>query len=51
LAQQLGSCCRDGVAYQELGVNYYDERRKERVARNAIRRLERLGYKVTVEAA
>jgi transposase len=42
---------RDGVAYQELGVNYYDERKKDAVVRNAVKRLERLGYKVTVEAA
>jgi len=42
---------RDGVAYEELGVNYYDERKRDAVVRNAVRRLERLGYKVTVEAA
>jgi transposase len=42
---------RDGVAYEELGVNYYDERKKAAVIRSTITRLERLGYKVTVEAA
>ncbi len=42
---------RDGVAYQELGVNYYDERKKDAVVRNALSRLERLGYKVTVQTA
>ena len=42
---------RDGVAYEDLGVNYYDERKKDAVVRNAVKRLERLGYKVTVEAA
>lgn len=42
---------RDGVAYGELGVNYHDERKKEAVVRNTVKRLERLGYKVTVEAA
>jgi len=42
---------RDGVAYQELGANYYDEHKKDAVLRNAVKRLERLGYKVTVEAA
>ncbi len=42
---------REGVAYEELGVNYYDERKKDAVVRNAINRLERLGYKVKVEAA
>jgi len=42
---------RDGVVYEDLGTNYYDERKKEPVVRNAVKRLERLGYKVTVEAA
>lgn len=42
---------RDGVAYEELGANYYDEHKKDAVVRNAVKRLERLGYKVTVEAA
>jgi len=42
---------RDGVAYEELGANFYDERKKDAVVRNAVKRLERLGYKVTVEAA
>jgi transposase len=42
---------RDGVAYEELGANFYDERTKDAVVRNAVKRLERLGYKVTVEAA
>jgi len=42
---------RDGVAYQELGANYYDERKKNAVVRRAIKRLERLGYRVAVEPA
>jgi len=42
---------RDGVAYEELGANFYDEHKKDAVVRNAVKRLERLGYKVTVEAA
>jgi transposase len=42
---------RDGVAYEELGTNFYDEHKKDVVVRNAVKRLERLGYKVTVEAA
>jgi len=42
---------RDGVVYEDWGTNYYDERKKEAVVRNAVKRLERLGYKVTVEAA
>ncbi len=42
---------RDGVAYEDLGANFYDEHKKDAVVRNAVKRLERLGYKVTVEAA
>jgi len=30
-------------------VNYYDERKKDMVVRNAIKRLEQLGYKVAVQ--
>ena len=39
---------RDGVCYEEIGVNYYDERKKVAVVRSAVRRLERLGYEVIV---
>lgn len=42
---------RDGVAYEELGANYYDERKKDAVVRNAVKRLERLGYRVAIETA
>ena len=42
---------RDGATYQELGGNYFDERDREATLRRSVRRLERLGYKVTVEAA
>ena len=36
--------------YQDLGSNYFDERDQAIVARQSIRRLEQLGYKVTLEA-
>jgi transposase len=42
---------RDGVEYRDLGANYYDERKKDAVVRNAIKRLEQLGYKVAVQPA
>ena len=42
---------RDGTVYQELGPNYFDERSKEATARRAVKRLERLGFKVTIEQA
>jgi transposase len=40
---------KNGTTYQDLGVNYFDERDKQAVARRAIRRLEQLGYKVAVQ--
>ena len=42
---------RAGVAYEELGANYYDERKKAAVVRNAVKRLEQLGYRVAIEPA
>jgi hypothetical protein len=36
------------MAYQDLGVNYYDERKKDAIVRNATKRLERLGYRVAL---
>ena len=42
---------RRGTTYQELGGNYFDERQRHSVLSRALRRIERLGYKVTVEAA
>ncbi|TCO67502.1 IS110 family transposase [Caldanaerobacter subterraneus] len=37
--------------YNELGVNYYEERKKEAIVRQSIKKLEALGLKVTVENA
>jgi transposase len=34
---------------QDLGSNYFDERDRTMVARQAVRRLEQLGYTVTLE--
>lgn len=42
---------RDGTEYQDLGPTYFDERDREATVRRTVRRLERLGYRVTVEAA
>jgi transposase len=39
----------DGTVYRELGANHFDERDRAGVKRRAVRRLEQLGYKVTVE--
>jgi hypothetical protein len=42
---------KDGTVYQDLGQNYFDERDKEAVIRREVRRLEKLGCKVTLERA
>jgi transposase len=42
---------RDGTCYQDLGPNYFDERDRQATVRRAVRRIERLGYHVTVAAA
>lgn len=34
------------TTYQDLGANYFDERNREAVKRQSVRRLERLGYQV-----
>ncbi|WP_018130353.1 IS110 family RNA-guided transposase [Effusibacillus pohliae] len=41
---------KDKEPYKELGPNYYDERIKTRVINQAIKRLESLGCKVTIES-
>jgi transposase len=38
-------------AYVELGHNYFDERDRQALERRLVRRLEALGYRVTVEPA
>ena len=35
--------------YIELGPNYYEERKRQTVVKQSIKKLEALGYKVTVE--
>jgi transposase len=42
---------RDGTTYEDLGSNYFDERDRRATLHRSIHRLERLGYKVTVEEA
>jgi transposase len=39
------------TSYQELGPNYYDERDREGVKRRAVRRVEQLGYQVSLSPA
>lgn len=37
---------KEGVAYRELGMNYLDNRNKERVSKYHINKLGQLGYEV-----
>jgi transposase len=40
---------KDGRPYEELGAQYFDERNREALSRQWVRRLESLGCKVTIE--
>jgi len=40
-----------GTTYSDLGGNYFDERDRQATIRRAVRRIESLGYKVTLEEA
>lgn len=42
---------RDHADFQELGGNYFDQRHHVQTTRRAVNRLQRLGYKVTLEPA
>jgi transposase len=42
---------RAGQAYSDLGADYFDQLDKERIQRHHIRRLEQLGYTVTLTPA
>ncbi len=39
---------RDGVSYQELGQNYFDELKRTQVVNRSVKRLQALGYTVTL---
>ena len=42
---------RDGTTYQDLGSKYFGDFDRQATLRRSVKRLEPLGYKVTVEAA
>jgi transposase len=42
---------RDGVAYQDLGADHFDRLKPTQLTRYFVKRLERLGHKVTLEPA
>ena len=39
---------KDGTVYQDLGPHHFEERDRQAAARHAVRRLQRLGYSVTL---
>ena len=39
------------VPYKELGANYLDQRKKDRITRGYIKKLNSLGYTVTLQSA
>lgn len=40
---------KNKVPYKELGVNYLDNRRKEKITKSYIKRLSSLGYEVVLK--
>jgi transposase len=42
---------RPDTTYQDLGVRYFDDRDRQVVERRLVRRLQGLGYRVTLEPA
>lgn len=42
---------RDGTEYRELGGDYFDQRNQQYLQRNLVKRLEGLGFKVSLEPA
>jgi PQQ enzyme repeat len=43
-------CSPGGEPYHELGAQYFDEHERDHIQRRLVRRLERLGFAVTLEA-
>jgi transposase len=41
----------DGQPYQDLGPTYHDARDRNQIVHRTVRRLEKLGFRVTVEPA
>ena len=42
---------RNGSYFVDLGPTHYDQRRRDLIARRSVRRLEELGYTVSIEEA
>ena len=41
----------NGMYYHEAGADFYDKLHRERITKNLVKRLERMGHKVSVEVA
>ncbi len=41
----------DGQPYQDLGPTHHDERDRSQIVQRTVRRLEKLGFRVTIEPA
>ena len=42
---------KEGTPYRELGGNYFDNRNRQSTVQRSVRRIERLGYRVTLQLA
>jgi transposase len=51
IAQTIYAMLLNGTVYQDLGVNYFDERDRQRLIHRSIRRIEALGFKVSLQVA
>ena len=40
---------KDGTVFQDLGAQHWEVRHREAIARRSLRRLEQLGYRVTLQ--
>src|SRR5262249_53355562 len=40
-----------GTQFQDLGANYFDRLDQQRLTKHLVKRLERLGHKITLQAA
>jgi transposase len=41
---------KNGTEYQDLGADHFDNRHRERIQRQLVKRLEALGVQVSIEA-
>ena len=42
---------KDGTAYHDLGPDHFDRINREALVRRSVRRLERLGFEVSIKEA